>query len=356
MGLFSNRKEKLDILTNAVEVNEIDPTAVARPFSFNWFCKGGKANYARLIWFSILTRLFNALKTVTWRTTKIHYTGMDIITFIENNSEILIYHYLKDGFACIIVEKSGNLRLPQVNELRFDSKRRVVNKNAIVVYSDPYSIEYTTHYLLALPYLNDINDNMNQSAFIGSQSGLFGVLSGKNMPISPAAREEVESKLKKRYGYDEDQYNFIVSNSEIDFTPIQIPVDKLKLDEKSENDFKYILHLFGISPDYIIGNSTFNNREAATRDFYRNAVVPLAEVLLRLARTTFVYVNTDLEPSTIITYDLSSVPEYQTTLSAKCAENKAYLDYLIALRDAGVDVESDIRKLYEASRNMLADV
>ena len=38
------------------------------------------------------------------------------------------------------------------------------------------------------------------------------------------------------------------------------------------------------------------------------------------------------------------------------AEKKAYLEYLIALRDAGVDVERDLQKLYESSRNMLTDV
>lgn len=355
MGLFSRNKQNIDIITNAVEVNEIDPTAVARPFAFNWF-KKGKADYARMIWYIILTRLFNALKNVSWRTTKIHYTAMDVLNFIEMNAEILIYHYLKNGFCCVIVEKSGNIRLPQVNELRFDSKHRVVNRNAIVVYSDPYTIEYTTHYLLSLPYLNSINDNMNNSNFIGNQSGLFGVLSGKNMPISPAAREEVEEKLKKRYGYDDDQYNFIISNSEIDFTPIQIPVDKLKLDEKCVSDFKWLCNLYGINPDFFLGGSTFSNQADATRNFYRNAVIPLAEVLLRLGRSIFIYINTDLEPSTILTYDLSNVPEFDTTLSSKCEEKRAYLDYLLALRDAGVDIEADIRKLYESSRDMLGNV
>ena len=52
----------------------------------------------------------------------------------------------------------------------------------------------------------------------------------------------------------------------------------------------------------------------------------------------------------------ANIPEYQTTLSAASAEKKAYLEYLVALRDAGVDVESDLRKLYESSRNMLTDV
>lgn len=355
MGLFNRKQPNPDILTNAVQVNEIDPTAMVRPFAFNWF-KKGKADYARLIWYIILTRLFNALKNISWKTTKIHYTGMDVLNFIEMNAEILIYHYLKNGFACVIVEKSGNLRLPQQNELRFDTRHRVLNRNAIVIYSDPYTIEYTTHYMLSLPYLNDINDNLNNSNFIGNQQGLFGILSGKGMPVSQAAKEEFQEKLKKNYGYNEDQYQFIISNNEMSWVPIEIPVDKLQLDEKSKDDFKWICNLFGINPDFFFGGSTFSNQADATRNFYRNAVEPLAEVLLRLARSIFIYVNNDLEPSTILTYDLSNVPEFDTTLSNKCEEKGAYLDYLLKLRDAGIDVESDLKKLYDSSKNMLSDV
>lgn len=355
MGLFSKKEPNPDILTNAVQINDIDPTAVVRPFAFNWF-KKGRADYARLIWYIILTRLFNALKNISWKTTKIHYTGMDVLNFIEMNAEILIYHYLKNGFACLIVEKSGNIRLPQVNELKFDSRHRVINRNAIVVYSDPYTIEYTTHYMLSLPYLNDINDNMNNSNFIGNQQGLFGILSGKGMPVSPAAKDEMQQKLKKEYGFNSEQYQFIISNNEMSWTPIEIPVDKLQLDEKSKDDFKWVCNLFGINPDFFFGGSTFSNQADATRNFYRNAVEPLAEVLLRLARATFIYVNTDLEPSTILTYDLSNVPEFDTTLSNKCEEKGAYLDYLLKLREAGLDVESDLKKLYDSSKNMLSDV
>lgn len=356
MGLFNRKQPNPDILKNAVQVNEIDPTAVVRPFAFNNWFKKGKADYARMIWYIILTRLFNALKNVTWKTTKVHYTGMDVMAFIEANAEILVYHYLKNGFACVIVEKSGNLRLPQQNELRFDTRHRVVNRNAIVIYSDPYTIEYTTHYLLALPYLNDINDSLNNSNFVNNQQGLFGILSGKGMPISPSLKEDYQKMLKKQYGYNEDQYNFIVSNNEVNWTPIEIPVDKLQLDEKSKEDFKWICNLFGINPDFFFGGSTFSNQADATRNFYRNAVEPLAEVLLKLARSIFIYTNTDMEPSTILTYDLSNVPEFDTTLSSKCEEKGAYLDYLLKLREAGVDVDADIKKLYDSSKNMLSDV
>ena len=354
MGLF-NRKQDV-IIENAIQLNDIDPTAVARPFTFGSFFKKGKMDYAKLILYIILTRLFNALKNVTWKTTKIHYTGIDILSFIERNAEILIYHYFKNGFACVIIEKSGNIRLPQLNELRFDSNGRVVNRNAVVIYSDPYTIEHTTHYKLAWPYLNDINDNMNNSNFIGNQQGLFGILSGKGIPMSPAAKEEMQEKLKKNYGWNENQFQFILSNNEMDWTPIQIPVDKLKLDEKSTNDFKWLCNLFGINPDFFLGGSTFSNQADATKNFYRSAVEPLAEVLLRLARAIFIDQNTDLEPSTILTYDFANIPEMSSTLEAKCQERTSYLEYLLKLQSAGVDVTMEIKKLGDEVKTFLGNV
>lgn len=356
MGLFSPRKDDKVLVKNAVQINEVDPAAIARPFFFNFGTKKGKADYARLILWIVLSKIFNALKNISWRVTKTQYTAMDIVNFIEKNAEILIYHYWKNGFACVIMEKSGSIRLPYTNELRLDANGRVVNKNACVVYSDLYTVERLTHFYLLTPWLRDINDNMCNGNFITNQQGLFGILSGKGMPMSPAAKSDFQKMLRRDYGFNDEQYQFIISNNEVDWTPIQIPVDKLELDEKSENNFKYILNFFGINPDYILNGSTFNNKEAATKDFYRTAIEPIAEVLLRMARSLFIEMNTDLEPSTIITYDFSNIPEYQTTLSAASAEKKAYLEYLVALRDAGIDISQDLKKLYESSKDMLTDV
>ena len=358
MGLFNNRKKNNDIidLSNAIQINDVDPATIARPFFYNFGTKKGRADYSRLVLWIVLSKIFTALKNISWRVTKTQYTAMDIVNFIEKNAEILIYHYWKNGFACVIMEKSGNIRLPYTNELRLDANGRVVNKNACVVYSDLYTVERLTHFYLLTPWLRDINDNMNNGNFITNQNGLFGVLSGSSMPMSPASKQELQEKLKKNYGFGDDQYNFVISNADVKWTPIEVPVDKLELDEKSENDFKYILNLFGINPDYILNGSTFNNKEAATKDFYRTAIEPIAEVLLRMARSLFIELNTDLEPSTIITYDFANIAELKSTLATKCSERSAYVEYLLKLRDVGVDISGEVTKLGGELKTFLADV
>ncbi len=357
MGLFRRNKnvEAPIVLQNAININEVDTTTVCRPFLFN-FWKKGRFDYAALILYIILEKIFNGLKNISWKTTKTQYTAQDIVSFIERNTVLIVQHYFKLGYACIIVDKYGNLRFPYQNELRFDNNGMITNKNAVVVYSDPYVLERKTHYMLCIPYLNDINDNFNNGNFVTNQQGLFGILSGKGIPMSPAAKDEMNEKLRKNYGYNEDQFNFILSNNEMTWTPIEVPVDKLKLDEKSTTDFKWISNLFGINPDFFLGGSTFSNQEDATKNFYRTAVIPLAEVLLSLGRAIFIKTSTDLEPSSIITYDLSNIPEMQSTLSAKCAERTAYLEYLLRLREAGIDIDGEIRKLGDETKTMLANI
>lgn len=354
MGLFSRNKGEIE-LKNAIEINSVDTSTVVRPFNFNFF-KKGKLDFAKLILYIILEKLFNGLKNLTWTSTKIQYTAEDVVQFIDRNSELLINSYFKLGYAVIMYDKAGYLRLPYYNELKVDSNGMVVNRNAVVIYSDPYIIERKTHYSLAFPFLNDINDNLNNSNYVTNQQGLMGILSSSSIPLSPASKAELQSKLKKDYGWNDDQYKFILSNADVNWTPLEIPIDKLKFDEKTTSDFKWICNLFGINPDFFLGGSTFSNQADATINFYRTAIQPLAEVLLKLARATFIAINNDLEPSTIITYNMSNIPELSSTLTTKCEERTTYLDYLIKLQSTGIDVSGELKKLQNELKDMLADV
>lgn len=354
MGLFS-KKQDYDLLKNAVQVNEIDPASVIKPFPIMWG-KKGRFDYARMLHYIILQKLFNGVKNVNFKTTKTDYLAFDITTFIDSNSQTLLYHYWKNGFCCLICEKSGYVRLPYQNELKFDANGRVTNKSAVVIYSDLYVTSRTTHFQLALPFINSINDSLNNENFVGNQQGLMGILSGKGIPMSPAAKEDLQQKLKKNYGWNQDQYQFILSNTEMDWTPIEIPVDKLQFDEKTAKDFKWLCSFYGINPDFLFGGSTFNNQDDATVNFYRTAIAPLAEILLKLARAAFIFMSTDLEPSSIITYDFSNVAELKSNLSSKCDERSKYLDYLMKLQEAGVDVSDEITKLGNELKTMLTDI
>lgn len=354
MGLFNRKNDDNITVMNAVNVNSVDTSAIAKPFLFSLNGKGRK-DFASLFLYMIIERIFNALRNIRWYSTEISFTSDDIARFIDENAQLLVHHYWKDGYACVICDKIG-IRMPYLNELRKDSQGRIINKNAVVIYSDPYVIERKTHYMFAMPLLDAINNNLNNCDFVTANLGLFGILSGKGIPISPAAKADLQDVLKKKYGYGDDKFQFIMSNTELSYQPITIPVDQLKLNENVDFEIKQLCRFFQINPDLIFGNSTFANSEEAARTFYRDCIMPLAEMLLQLGRSAYIFMNDSDKPSTILTYDLSNIPELNTSLSAASEERKKYLDLLLAMRDAGVDVTEELTKLYADVKDLLKKV
>lgn len=349
MGLFSRKTHTPNIeIANAVNVNEVDTSHWCRPFRFRLDGKG-KQDFASLFLYAILERIYSGVRNVTFKSTEPNLLCDEINTFIDSNVELLLWHYFNSGYMCVMTGEHGMMRLPKQNELRFDANGMVVNKNAVVVYSDPYVIDRDTHTKIVRPFLKNINSNLNNSDYITEQCGLYGILAGKSIPISPASKAELQEKLRKDYGTEQGQFNFILSNAEISFTPITIPVKDLEMTEKVNQDAKWICQFFQINPDLIFGGSTFSNQAEAVKAFYRDCIVPLAERLLMLTRALFVNLTTELKPSKIMTYDLSNVPEFDKTLSEKCEQLSAYLDYLLKLKQAGQDVSGLIAELAETA-------
>lgn len=352
--LRRNNKQPEVFSVNAINLNKIDTDRYVRPFQFN--LRKDKQNFADAFIFSIINRIFGALHNITWVVNGVDYLAEDIVKFVENNSQLLIYDYWKNGYAVVFMEKN-KLRLPVANEIKLDRNGRVINRNCVVIYSEPYAIERNTHINLIQPILRNINTLMNNSNFISDSLGIFGAITGKGMPISPAQKQELQESLKKDYGMGEDKYHFLISNADISYTPIELPVKDLELVEKVDKDLKWLCNFFNINPDLIFGESTFSNQSEAIKSFHTLCITPLAEILLAIARNLYINLDKSLTPSEkVITYNFSNVPEMNTTLSSMVKEKDAYLDYLIKLKENGIDVTDDLKKLYDSSRDLLTNV
>lgn len=357
MGLFDRKRKQQDeiLVSNAVNVNDLSVEAYYKPYCFDWK-KKGRYDFGRFFLQLITNRIFNGLENVTWLTTEISYLGSDITNFIDRNEQLLMWSYWKDGYAVIIVDQSGEIRLPKQNELRFDANGYITNRNAIVVYSNPYVTDRTSHFKLIVPILKNINANLNNQNFAVENLGALGILSSKAVPMSPAGKAELNEKLAKDYGLSEDQFRFILTNQEMAYTPIELPIKELEFNEKVKDDLNWLCNFFGISPDMIFGQSTYNNAAEATKAFYRTCIQPIAEVLLKLARTTFVYSDVELKPSTIVTYKITNTPELNKNLSSECEEQIKYLELLDKLNNMGVDVSTEIGKVYDYAKKMITEV
>lgn len=354
MGLFNRKKNTSETITveNAINVNNVDVSSYCKPFRFNFTGKG-KKDFASLFIYSILERIFAGIKNITFTTTEPDLLGDEINRFVDRNIELLLWSYYKRGYMCVMTDNKGKYRLPNQNELRFDQNRQIVNKNAIAVYSNPYVIERDTHIGIVQPFLGTINSNMNNLDFITDNCGLYGILAGKSIPISPASKQDLQEKLRKDYGNEDGKFNFILSNAEISYTPINIPVKDLEMVEKVNDAMKWICDLFQINPDLIFGGSTFTNQTEAYRAFYRDCIVPLAERVLLLTKAVYIRDSSVLKPSSVMTYNLANVPEMNRNLSEISNERKAYVEYLQALKDAGGDVADVIQMLAKEAGKLI---
>jgi hypothetical protein len=296
------------------------------------------------------------MRNVTWQTSEINYLAADIAAFIDRNEQLLLWSYWSNGYAVIIIDEKGMARLPKQNEIKLDANGYVINRSAVVVYSDPYVTQSTTHFRLIIPILKNINSNLNNQNFAVENLGALGILSSKAIPMSPAGKAELGEKLQKGYGLSEDQFRFILTNQEMAYTPIQLPIKELEFTENVKNDLNWLCNFFNISPDLIFGQSTYNNAAEATKAFYRTCIQPLAETLLQLARTAFVYADVDLKPSTVISYKITNVPELSKHLSTESEEQIKYLELLDKLNEMGVDVSVEVDKVYSYAKKMLTEV
>lgn len=355
MGLLDRRRERK--LRNAWQANDVQVSPYSLVLPYQWGIKPGERDFARAYLWAVVQRIFNGVKNVSFTSKRNSVTASGIASFVERNATLLLWNYWSQGYMVIFYDKDYNYRLPRVNEIRLDSAGRVVNRNCAVIYSDKYAMERRSDFQVLKPELAKLNTYANSDMYLTGNPAPLAVISGSGAPMSPTDKRGMMDWLKKDFSTSSDDYQFLVSNSELKVQTIDLPIDKLKLTEKQRESLRFICEYFQLNPDLVLAGSTFNNQTEAKLAFYRDCIQPLAETLLQLARTLYIAVSVDLQvPSTTLTWSMTNVPEANRTLSSQCEERAAYLDYLLKLRDAGCDVDRAVRALEAEAPDMLTEV
>lgn len=359
MGLFNNiqnifRGDKES--QNAIQINDVNNT----PYSWTpYFFPGSKGDkpLGNLFLQSILNLIWRGISNISMEETgKSMITPDEICKFMDANSVLLVNMYIRKGYICIFYDKNGNYRIPNDNEIKLDGNGRVINKFAVVIYSPQYQTERKSLINISLPIVTEINKLAGTSSYLTEQMGVWGILQSQEIPGTPQLREKFAKSLNESYGLGPDKLHFILSNREFNFVEIKPPVKDLQLDEKIEKSYKYLCNLWGIPLQLIFNDaSTFNNVKEARIYFYNNTIREYAEVLLKVARELLT-ASSDFIPQSAIIYRISNVPEIETTLSAAAEERTALLDYLLKLKEAGIDVNKEIKDLYIESKDLLKRV
>jgi len=103
---------------------------------------------------------------------------------------------------------------------------------------------------------------------------------GTQIPLSKDAKKEIDQTFKANYGIRENQNQYLISYSDIDYIKTIMNSEELGIYKEFSNNAMIISNGFGIPPElyktYTQG-ATFENQRQAERRLYQNTVIPLVE-------------------------------------------------------------------------------
>lgn len=347
MGLFDNFRKK-----NAVQINDINPKAWY-PWVFP--VKKGDKPLGNFLFQAILNTIWRGLQNVTFESMSKGktFTPEAIVKFIDDNVVLLVNQYIRLGYICVFYNKDRKYWIPQDQDIRFDSDGRIINKYAVVLYSPQYQTERSSLWKQAWPVVIEMNRIAGSDSYLTETLGNFIILSGKDMPISAAERENLQKNIKENYGIDADKNQIMITNNAVDVHQIDSKIRELGFQDKIKNLYKYLANCFGVPlPLLIDDKSTYNNLSESRLYFYETTIRFYAEILLKIARELLTATG-DFIPQSFITYRIENVQGLDKTISDACAERTALLEYLLKLRAAGLDIDEDLMALYNESHDTL---
>lgn len=354
---FFNSKKVSETDRATYNINNLDSGYRYQVCNFKF--KRGQEDFGALFLTIVMEKICKSFKNVEFKTNRFNLLAGNIANFLNDESTLIINSYYRNGYIAVKYSKIDNdyyFSILPSDEVRFDSNGKVMNKNTVVVYADTFVCGRKSMFQIVKPFLGSINCNLNNGSYILNNLGVLGILSGKELPISPAQKAEFNEKLSKNYGIGEDKSPFLISNSDLNFQSINLPFSELSINTNVTEAFKNVCRAFGINPDVFIGDSTFANGDTAKKALYDEVIIPLAEIVLRVGRALFTCTTTELISNEILTFRVINVPEINRSVKSFVDERKAYLSYLVELNNVGVDVSDEIEKLRSELKDVLTNL
>jgi hypothetical protein len=103
---------------------------------------------------------------------------------------------------------------------------------------------------------------------------------GTQIPLSPKDKDEIDRTFKTDYGIQENQKQYLISYSDIDFIRTILSPREMGIYDEFSNNAMIISNGLGVPPElyktYIAG-ATFENQVQAVRRLYQDTVIPRVE-------------------------------------------------------------------------------
>jgi hypothetical protein len=291
-----------------------------------------RKKYSDVYYWLVISRIFRGLQNVCFDVSqevgsdKVKTQLSDLLRFLNNNLTALVWQLWNNGFIVLETNQNGKWYSVPYDNIQTNGNGAVIGYN-YVLYSEPYMFLRKTDVTLLKETLGAIDVYKNSDIYLTKTFGAFGILSGSEMGINAADKEELQEQLKERAGTTEAKDQFIISNSPINFSQIDFKIKELQLPDKVKDEIKVLCAHFGVPYDLIpmSGQSTYANQMAAIVDFYRSCISPLAEQILSLARYIVLKKYITI-PTTAVTFRIDNVAELAD-------DRTAIIDYKLKVAD-----------------------
>lgn len=303
----------------------------------------------------IMKVIFNGLKNVrftvvddTMLGTKDEERLGKILAFFNDNADLIMFNLWSHGYVVFAYDKLGRLVMVDYSKLRTGVNGEILDYD-MVYYSRTYQIERKSDFDVLRQSFCNIDTYKDAENYLTTSLGAFGILCGKGMPMSPAAKDELRDNLKRDIGISRTQYQLCFSQNEVELKQVDLHPQDLQLSQKVVEEIKLIAGYFGVPYDLVpfSGASTYANQEQAIVNFYRNCISPMAEEMLVMVQYIVKHSRTLITKKNI-SFTIDNVPELVDDRTANIEYRAKVAELVKTITDIGLDIPDDlIEKLNE---------
>lgn len=311
-----------------------------------------KRKYSDVYLWLVVNRIFGGLRSVRfYNSSPLKNEDVDALCdFVMKNAEALVWQYWDKGYMVIDVSNTASPELV-INPKTTDGGHvfEPAGSRYAVVYSPEYQMQGLSAFKILQNEFKTIDTLRSGDEYLTESLGALGIISGKEMPMTPAEKEAFLGEVKKKVGITPDKFQFLIATGAISYTPIAIPVADLNLRGKVTETLKLICDYFSVPFDLInfSGASTYANMEQAVKLFYSNCIAPIAEQLLLLIRHAVKLDTSLFVASDNITFGIDNTDIATTEQKATLATLETALKVLALADQSGIDTTEARERIAE---------
>ena len=165
-----------------------------------------RKKYSDIYYWLVISRIFRGLQNVCFDVSqdvgsdKIKTQLADLLRFLNANLTALVWQLWNNGVVVLDTTDNGKWYAVPYERLQFDGNGAVID-HKYVLYSEPYMFLRKTDVLLLKETLGAIDIYKNSDIYLTKTFGAFGILSGSEMGINAADKEELQQQLKGCFSY-----------------------------------------------------------------------------------------------------------------------------------------------------------